>query len=182
MCIRDSFWHSKVWLRLLWSREASTSLGMWEISSGLSLPWAFWNRTRMVSWLLPIPDDVLSSWSKLSIAPCIGDTIDCVWNWNSVRTRKIDQLLCLSHVNSFNIIRDFTKRRRGRQPRLKTRNWPYCACVTERIPSIGVFGGGYRLQNITFQVVHNFKISDVKNGCKRPKKVNTIYDFLYRNS
>ena len=29
----------------------------------------FWNSMRIVSWLPPIPDDVTSVWSKLSIAP-----------------------------------------------------------------------------------------------------------------
>ena len=69
-----NFWQSRTWLRLrLFGDKAAISSGLGLISSLISISLLLLNKTRMVSWLPPILDEVFYSRSKLSIAPWIID-------------------------------------------------------------------------------------------------------------
>ena len=67
----SNFWHGRMALSDFWIPLDVS--GFWLISfwgSDVAF-WLFLKSIKMVSWLPPIPDDLLSSWSKLSIAPWI---------------------------------------------------------------------------------------------------------------
>ena len=67
----------------------------------------FWNSMRIVSWLPPIPDNVTSVWSKLSIAPWMSVwvfLIDGQGNWHSIWACCVDYSFHKININPLKLI------------------------------------------------------------------------------
>ena len=104
------------------SWKSSTSIKFWQYSSGWrirllisrqwysTLSYVFWKSMKIVSWLLPIPDCVPSSLSKLSIVPCTTMEFSILsGTGNPVFCCRFNVSGSQSYINSFKFITAHTQ-------------------------------------------------------------------------